>query len=237
MARILASVLKGFVKSAIQVMPDHPGVIRLLPNRLAFQKVWPMIDKIPGFLVSPRQEQWLFEAARSLGDGAIILEIGSYKGRSTACLALGCTRTKKHVFTIDTFDGNKVDFHERDFYAEFWQNIERCGLKSYVTPIIGSSAEIAYSWREPIDLLFIDGSHQLADVLDDFHNFFPHVVPGGIVALHDVVEDWPGPLRAWNEHIRHRLVNIDRCETLFYGRKSPSSKAILKPSILGARWC
>lgn len=63
------------------------------------------------------------------------------------------------------------------------------------------------------------GSHDYEAVLADFHGFFPHVVPGGIVALHDVVETWPGPLRAWQETIQHQLTDVGYCTTLAYRRK------------------
>ena len=53
----------------------------------------------------------------------------------------------------------------------------------------------------------------------DFFGFFPHVVPGGIVAVHDVVETWPGPLRAWHKHIKQHLQDVGYCSTLGYGVK------------------
>lgn len=71
-------------------------------------------------------------------------------------------------------------------------------------------------------IVFIERVHQYEDVLADFFGFFPHVVPGGIVAVHDVVETWPGPLRAWHEHIKHHLQGVGYCSTLGYGVKPDS---------------
>jgi predicted O-methyltransferase YrrM len=192
---------------------------RISPAERAFRRIWPSIDAIEGLLVSPDQEHWLFRTAWSLPDGAVIVEIGSFKGRSTCCLAYGCRDTKKHVFAVDTFEGNDADFHHRDFFSQFWQNIEDRDLTVYVTPVQGRSSEVARTWDSPIHLLFIDGAHQYEDVLADFYGFLPHVVPGGIVALHDVVETWPGPLRAWNEVVKHELVDLGACTTLAYGTK------------------
>ena len=204
-------VLKRIEETIIQVIS---------PDEREFRRIWPAIDSIEGMLVSPFQEYWLFERARSLPNGAIIVEIGSFKGRSTCCLAYGCRGTSKHIFAVDTFDGNEVDFHRKGFFDEFWRNIEVHGLTGYVTPIQKRSSDVAKTWKQPIHLLFIDGSHQYEDVLDDFYGFFPHVVPGSIVAVHDVVQTWPGPLRAWNDVIRHKLSNIGACSTLAYGVKS-----------------
>lgn len=192
---------------------------RLSPAEREFRRIWPIIDTIEGLLVSPDQEHWLFRTARSLPHGAAIVEIGSFKGRSTCCLAYGCRGTRKHVFAVDTFEGNDADFHHRNFFQEFWQNIEERELTTYVTPVQGWSSEVARTWDNPIHLLFIDGAHQYEDVLADFYGFLPHVVPGGIVALHDVVETWPGPSRAWHDVIKHELVDLGVCTTLAYGTK------------------
>jgi hypothetical protein len=88
-----------------------------------------------------------------------------------------------------------------------------------VKPVIGCSADVAKGWNTPIDLLFIDGSHAYEDVLQDFEQFFPHVNPGGIVAFHDVVDTWPGPLRVWKEVASPSLTDTGNCSTLAFGHK------------------
>ncbi len=173
---------------------------------------------IEGLLESPDQERWLFKAARRLPDGSNIVEVGSFKGRSTCCLAYGCRGRSTRVFAVDTFKGNDVDFHHSDFFEEFCNNIEIRGLSEYVTPVPGLSQEIAKTWDKPIHFLFIDGSHQYQDVLADFHGFLPHVMPGGTIALHDVCEGWPGVLRAWRDDISPLLVNLGTCGSISYGR-------------------
>jgi predicted O-methyltransferase YrrM len=202
---------------------------RVYAEEREFRRIWPVIDSIEGLLVSPIQEHWLFKVARSLPAHATIVEIGSYKGRSTCCLGFGCLGGNKHVYAIDTFKGNdelrQCKFIDQSgYFDEFCRNIEKCELSGYVTPICGWSAEVGKSWNRPIHLLFIDGSHHYEDVLTDFASFFPHVVPGGIVAAHDVVETWPGSFRAWHEHIKFQLRNVAYCSTLGYGIK-PNSLA------------
>lgn len=227
---ILQRIFKGFLR-------------RISPSERNFNRIWPIIDTIEGFLVSPIQERWLYKMARSLPNKANIVEIGSFKGRSTCCLAYGCKGRTKHVFAIDTFDGNDIDFNYRCFFKDFWHNIEKCGLTAYVTPIQGHSSEVAKTWNKPIQLLFIDGSHQYEHVLSDFNEFFPHVISGGIVALHDVdprglsaLDDniaWPGPLRAWHKHIKYHLNQTGACNSIAFGRKPKiiNEKNLISPDI------
>lgn len=190
----------------------------LSPAEREFLRLRPLIASIEGFLLDG-QDRWLFKTARCLPRDANIVEIGSFKGRSTCCLAFGCQGSRKRVFAVDRFDGGP-DLPRQDSFPEFSQNIARCGLSEYVEPIVGISVEVAKTWNKPIHLLFIDGSHRYEDVLGDFAGFFPHVVSGGIVAVHDVCEGWPGVLRAWHESIKHQLRDIGDCETLGYGRKA-----------------
>lgn len=189
------------------------------PLEREFNRAWPLIDSIEGLLVSPDQEKWLFKNSRKLSDETVMVEIGSFKGRSTICLGLGCVGSKKHVYAIDTFNGNESDFLKRNYFDEFINNIKKANLSDYVTPLAGLSSEIAEKWNKPINFLFIDGSHQFDDVISDFNAYFPHVARAGIIALHDVHVGWPGPFKAWNENIKNSLIEIGYCSTIAYGRK------------------
>src|SRR5260370_25863221 len=99
----------------------------LNPAEREFGGVRPLVNEIPGLLYGD-EDKWLFTTARSLPDSANLVEVGSYKGRSTSCLAFGCRGSKKRVFAVDSFDVNDWDFREHGFFQEFRQNIDRCGL-------------------------------------------------------------------------------------------------------------
>lgn len=188
----------------------------LNPADREFQREWPRIDAIEGWLL-PEEGAWLFHAVRSLPRTGNIVEIGSFKGRSTCCLALGCRQTGRRVFAVDTFDGGP-DLPKANLLPDFTRNLESMGLSTSVETVVGLSTQVASGWNRPVHLLFIDGSHSYADVLADFHGFFRYVVSGGLVAFHDVTEAWPGVLRAWNE-ISPGLTKIGYCGGLGYGRK------------------
>jgi predicted O-methyltransferase YrrM len=189
------------------------------PAEREFRRVYPLIEPIEGLLRSPWQEKWLFKSARSLPYSANIVEIGSFKGRSTSSLAFGCRSNHCHVYAIDTFNGNQVDFFERGFLSAFKANIEHCRLTSFVTPIVGLSTELAGEWNKPINLLFIDGSHDYLDVLNDLENFFPFVVRGGMIAFHDVDPSWPGVVQVWQENALPKLTRVAQISNLAYGYK------------------
>lgn len=192
-----------------------------------FDDIWPAIDGVKGYLV-PGQERWLYHAVQNLPDDATIVEIGSYMGRSTTAMAFACRGSKRQIFAIDTFAGNESDFvkgknnvdWEGGGYLEvFKENLRTNDLLGFVTPVQAYSFEAGKKWNEPIDFLFVDGSHEFEDVLQDFELFFPHVKPGGVVAFHDVLPEWDGPSRAWNEVIRRQVYRPSHFFSIAYGRK------------------
>lgn len=200
------------------VLKIKKTLLGLDPAEREFRRVWPLLNSVQGLLVEG-QERWLFRRARSLPRFANLVEIGSFKGRSTCCLAFGCRGGEKRVFAIDPFDGQSPDPQYGDYFADFKRNVERCALSDYVEPVKGLSSEVAKTWNKPIHFLFIDGSHRYDDVLTDFACFFPHVATGGTVAFHDVCEGWPGVWKAWHDTFKRQLTDIGYCSTIAYGIK------------------
>jgi predicted O-methyltransferase YrrM len=185
-----------------------------------FKSVYPKIDPVPGFLKSPMQEQWFFTAARKAPEKAVIVEIGSFLGRSTVSFALGCVGTAKHIYAIDLFEGDDDIYGSGDFMDRFIQNICTCGVESYVTPIKKHSLEVAKTWNKPIDILFIDGSHTYEDVKADFEAFYPYVNKGGVIAFHDIKGKWDGVIRFWGEVLQKDVLkDVGAVSSLGYGRK------------------
>lgn len=184
-----------------------------------FRRIAALAAGVEGWL-DPGEQRFLFDFAYKLPRDANILEVGSFKGRSTCFLAAACRGTKRRVFAVDTFNGSDGDyFGHRNFFCDFESNLSHCGVAKYVKPVVGKSCEIAKTWNLPISLLFIDGSHEYGDVLADFRGFFPHVVSGGIVAFHDVTNpQTPGVGNAWAE-LNEQLADIGYCESIAFGRK------------------
>lgn len=123
-----------------------------------------------------------------------VLNIGSYCGKSTAFLASG---TKQKVYAIDLWDLRAVDYeptendkrrgyHQRASYEAFVANMRKYGLTN-VIPVKGDSREIGKVWNMPLGALFIDGDHRFDWVKSDYDLFGKFIVPGGYLALHDIV--------------------------------------------------
>jgi predicted O-methyltransferase YrrM len=155
-------------------------------------RVKPLIADIPGWLTDEEGEA-LYELARSCRGDGVIVEIGSWKGKSTVCLGLGSLAGRSvPIYAVDP--------HADYRFGDFKTNVERAGIAELVRPIQSLSQAAADSFDEPVELLFVDGSHEYDLVLEDFEKWIPKVVDGGWVAFHDTT--WTaGPRKVVGEGI------------------------------------
>ena len=157
---------------------------------------------VRGFL-SDAEGHLLFEMALEGGALGPILEIGSWCGRSTVWLGQGAGLAGTVVFALDHHRGSEehqagemfhdpelVDAEGRvDTLREFRRNIARAGLEAAVIPIVASTAQVAPFLKLPLGMVFIDGGHSLEAALMDWRSFGQQVMPGGLLAIHDVFPD------------------------------------------------
>jgi predicted O-methyltransferase YrrM len=133
----------------------------------------------------------------------VIVEIGSFKGKSTIALARGAAAT--HGVLVYAIDPHRIQPEEgylEDTEAEFLNNIKRAGVENQVVPMIMTSAAAAKNWDKPVRLLWIDGDHRYEPSKLDFTLWEPHVVAGGIIAMHDTIRK-KGPKRVlWEKVFR-----------------------------------
>jgi predicted O-methyltransferase YrrM len=140
---------------------------------------------------------------------ARILEIGTHLG-GTLFLLCRAAPAHAHLASLDlplagVPEGlGFVGYHEsrRLLYRAFAKPGQR------ITLLVGDSQQPSTVARveralggEPLDLLFVDGSHRYEHVKRDFELYSPLVRRGGLVAFHDV---WPGEFaggspRFWRE--------------------------------------
>jgi MMP 1-O-methyltransferase len=141
------------------------------------QRVKPLIADVPGWLTDEEGEA-LYELAKRCEGRGVIVEIGSWKGKSTICLGLGSRAGNAvPIYAIDP--------HADYRFGDFKDNIERAGIADLVTPIASLSQPAADDFDRPVELIFVDGSHEFDLVLEDFEKWVPKVVDGGWVAFHD----------------------------------------------------
>lgn len=180
---------------------------------------------IQGFLL-PQEGFALYHLAKEGPGRGAIVEIGSLFGLSTCWLAAGTRAAgREKVLAVDHFQGSsehqKDGSHPLAALAQsgtalplFVANMQKHGLRDWVEIRVGSSVEVGSAWQGPIRLLFLDGDHAYEAVRADFVTWSKHVVPGGLVAFHDV-GTYPGVTQLYQEILASKLwAEIGRAETL-----------------------
>ena len=157
-----------------------------------------IVGSIDGWLFE-KEIFYLYETARGSSKNGVIVEIGSWQGKSTICLAKGSQeRNRVPVYAIDPHIGSSE--HQKDgqkvwTFEKFKENIKRAGIEDMVFPIVKTSEDAVKEWDKPISFLWIDGAHEYEFVKKDFFLWTPFLIDGGVVAIHDVISSFSGPRR------------------------------------------
>jgi MMP 1-O-methyltransferase len=131
----------------------------------------------------------------------VIVEIGSWQGKSTIALALGAAKAdREKIYAIDPHAIQLEEGYLEDTRFAFMANIRQAGIDGQVIPMIMTSKEAARDWSQPIRLLWIDGDHRYESVKQDFLLWEPFVAYGGIIAMHDTIRK-KGPKKVLWKHV------------------------------------
>lgn len=149
-----------------------------------------LMASMEGWL-SDLEAVFLYNQARE-ASGGVILEIGSYKGKSTICLAKGSRGGRRvPVYAIDPHKDTttqQIWLGGRSSFDDFTSNMARAGVSDLVMPLVQKSEEAGRKWNTPIALLWIDGDHSYTGAKTDFELFSPWVIEGGVIAFHDATQ-------------------------------------------------
>jgi hypothetical protein len=142
-------------------------------------------------------------AACAPAQGSIV-EIGSFKGKSTVALATISERYNLGpIVAIDPHTGDlgaEATKHSPTF-NEFRSSLQKAGVEKNVEWHRDYSSNVAKTWHRPIRLLWIDGDHSYQGCKTDFDLFSPCLADGGIVAFHDTLNTFEGPIRVFVENV------------------------------------
>jgi len=157
--------------------------------------------EIEGWLTDS-QAAVILEEMRFVPIGGTVVELGSWKGRSTALLGMGAAQADREirVYAVDHFFGSPdelgIDHHDAQLdddgvYPEFLENLSKIGvLGSTVVPIRATFEAALTELKDgTVDLMFIDGDHGAGETLRVFDVAEAKVKPGGCVIFHDY--NWP----------------------------------------------
>jgi predicted O-methyltransferase YrrM len=160
------------------------------------QTIETKVANVDGWL-NRTEGRLLFRLAKQCTGRGAIVEIGSWKGKSTIWLAHGSregSQVKIHAIDPHTGSPEHQGAGHVWTFTEFQRNIEMAGVQDLVVPHVDFSEAVARTFNEPVEMIFIDGLHEYEGVKTDFDAWFPKVTNGGTVAFHDTT-CWPGVLK------------------------------------------
>ena len=161
-------------------------------------------DQVKGFLEKQEAES-LYQFAKKYSSLGPCLEIGSYCGKSAVYLGAAVKENNQILYSIDHHKGSEEqqpgeEFFDLDLLDEtgkgintlpfFLETLDKAGLRDNVVPIVSTSLEASEVWSEPLAMVFIDGGHSDQAANDDYDVWHPHIIQGGLLAIHDV---FPNP--------------------------------------------
>ncbi len=134
-------------------------------------------------LISKECGEFLADLAARVPSDLAIVEIGSYRGKSSCYLGSGALHgAGAKVWSVDAWTlkgnaGGRFGFDQEAVYQDFLRHRAQFGLEGVVTPVRSFSADAAARWPadRPVGLLYIDGSHTSIDVANDWANWIPRL--------------------------------------------------------------
>jgi glycosyltransferase involved in cell wall biosynthesis len=166
--------------------------------------------------------------------GSKFVEIGSWKGMSSAFLAVEIANSNKDIdfYCVDTWGGSveheQYGIDTSSLYDTFLDNMSP--LQKYYKAIRAQSLQAVKQFEDKsLDFIFIDASHEYEDVREDIIAWIPKLKEGGVIAGHDYInDDFPGVKKAVHEVLSNIKV-IDTC-WVYDTNKTNSKVFIITPS-------
>ena len=150
-----------------------------------------------------------------------IVEIGAWKGMSTAYLTVEAINSGKNI-KIDVVDlwtgeeNNPEAFTSDPEFMAYNKNIFEL-FKKNLSPVIGKINPIQMSSvkasklyaNNSLDFVFIDANHEYEDVKKDIESWLPKIKSGGYIGGHDYnANSFPGVIKAVNDLFNDRFTLI-----------------------------
>ena len=160
---------------------------------------------IDGFMLDVELE-WLYEHAKGM---ETIVEIGTHKGRSAMALSEGLG-TEGELICVDPWKDETVF----DEFLKTYNN--RPSHFSKVTIFRTTSVKAASELIQSVDMVFIDGSHEYHDVIEDIRLWHPRAKK--LVCGHDYgkpdgqwagFREWEGVKQAVQEYYGGRNIKVN----------------------------
>jgi methyltransferase family protein len=134
--------------------------------------------------------EWLYSRASEVPEGGVVVELGSWHGRSTTAITLGALTKTKNIFAVDQWLGaaGLEDIFPDKGRGALWTFVTNMYQTGYVPDIIYSdSAKAAERFQHnTVDFLFIDADHKYESVKADINAWMPKMKKGSLMAGDDI---------------------------------------------------
>jgi MMP 1-O-methyltransferase len=154
---------------------------------LSLKEARELASRTEGWLRGDEGEA-LFGLASSCRPPGVIVEIGSYKGKSTTWIAMGSrSGPDLMIYAVDPHGryGGRTEL--RGDFQDFMANMKRSGIEDLVVPIVMTSVEAASVVNDRVAFLFVDGNHGYENVKLEIKLWSPKLMDGTHLAFHDAV--------------------------------------------------
>ncbi len=174
-------------------------------NDASFSKFFEELTKnVNGFL-GAGEAYFLYNTAKKCSGKGVIVEIGSWQGKSTIVLGRGSQAGNNvKIYAIDPHTVSSVIQNlkqKRSTFNIFQKNIHQFNVDNVIIPMVNTSREVGKTWKNlPIEFLWIDGAHDYQNVRLDFFTWNPFLIEGGIIAFHDTTIS-EGPKRLTRQYL------------------------------------
>lgn len=139
------------------------------------------------------------DAVERAADGALFVEIGSFKGRSSAFMCVEILNSGKKI-KFDCIDPQQIMSHYLDSardHPALWKDYNANDFHKRLESVKGvynlveqTSNTAVHRYSDgTIDFLMIDGDHSYEAVKNDILNFLPKMKVGGVIVGDDAFVD------------------------------------------------
>ncbi len=157
----------------------------------SFEEALLAVRDVDGWMGRDQAER-LYRAAAATHAGDTIVEIGSFRGRSTIVLA-SAAPAGTDIVAIDPHAGNDRGPNELEGFAEaaatdhdiFNANLAAAGVADRIRHVRAFSDTAHADVTGELAVLYVDGAHRYGPARADIRDWGTRVAPGGTLLIHD----------------------------------------------------
>lgn len=228
---------EGSLRHEFQQARD--AAVKILPGPIPPRPVGPPASREPNKMAHfyKNIQGWFCfpnlytKMVNEIPDGGHIVEVGAWKGCSTAYLAVEIINSGKKIKcdVVDIWTGTEqpsdafntdAEFmqHNRNIFELFKKNV--APVLHAINPIVMTSVKAAELYQDKsLDFVLIDANHDYEEVKKDILAWLPKIKPGGVIAGDDYnPTSFPGVVKAVHEIFTPEQITF--CDSCWVIRKT-----------------